>query len=104
MSNLNGLPEVGDVVYQHYKPQQPGRIVTIFHADAAEEEAYKTLGPEKYSWYGLHIRRRYRVRLMDGTEEQWAGNEVGGSLAGLIADHERKIKTHKKLLKRVLDA
>lgn len=83
MSRLN----VGDVVYRPYTPQRAGRVISI---DGPDYESGYTNPPMLVT-----------VRTLNGEsvqEAEWGWRH----LDNLIADHEKKLETHRKLRERVL--
>ena len=75
-------PKVGDYVYRHCKPQQPGVIRTVDGKD--------------FHRYFIMV----HVQWLDGqiTPETTSGLK---DFNALIADHEKKLATHKKTLAKL---
>lgn len=76
-------PKVGDLVYRNFRPQQAGKIVEV-------------LGPTSPSGSFHHV----KVRWMKGTETIEDSGHLK-CLPSLIADHEKKLKTHQNTLAKV---
>ena len=74
---------LGSFVYQPYEPQKAGIVISI---------RVRQRRPETRKFYS------YVCRRPDGTEFE---TDVVKDFRQLIADHERKLSTHRKLLSRL---
>lgn len=75
-------PKVGDVVYQAFSPKKAGKIVKLL------EE------PTRTSFW------KVRVKYVNGNEEDLSAHSLN-CFKTLIADHERKLQTHRDTLARI---
>jgi len=84
---------VGTLVYRYGSPQKTGKIIELIHRRDS------TVGG------GQKARRRIfavvKVKWLKDGEEQVIEEQQLKDFRELIADHERKLKTHKKMLKRL---
>ena len=82
---------VGEVIYRHYAPLELGRVKAVMHrVDFRAGDPYNYLSTV------------FQVLIVSGKHagevQDWGGNEVAGSLADLIADHQKKLAGHNKRL------
>jgi len=84
--------EIGHIVYEGHKPQRFGKVVEILDEGPPFKATPQHITQDVF----------YKVRWKDGSETvEWRLNVK--SLSGLIADHERKIETHKRNLAKAME-
>jgi hypothetical protein len=82
--------EIGDFVYKAYQPQTPGKVVRVIEG----EERFNSTGK---TW---KISDRAEIKWIDGTTsivDMLSLNDF----RRLIADHEKKLSTHRLKLTKL---
>ena len=82
--------EVGSIVYQAYKPQNPGVVISV-------EKESKT-------WPNGYVDEYYvaTIHWIKGQKSKVRCINLQ-NFDGLIADHEKKLQTHKKAKEKLLN-
>ena len=85
--------EVGDFVYRAFKPQTPGKVVAVIDGGTKSNPATGK------TW---KVPNRAEVKWLNGKVEM-VDMLVLQSFYKLIADHEKKLETHKSKLLKLLE-
>jgi hypothetical protein len=87
--------KVGDYVYEPYRPQKPAKVIANL-GDAFVFNGKRSFLNE--SWNSAGVTSLLEIKFLNGTTKKCLSIYLL-SFKALIADHEKKLNTHKSKLK-----